>query len=178
VAGDFFDNLLWVFLWQKAAHFQIYFVLHTMSNKKIDSPNKTTKSTPEPELKWQIGPYSRLAKFKFCLPYQFLLWCKLFGVTPRQVLIEFMDDADLGSWKREGNQQVREKLIEYFIERGYGKDYYSEDEIRQIFKELDGIGMLFPEKGKMNLIDLYAKWRDKHQKYFFKKWFNKARRKM
>jgi len=43
---------------------------------------------------------------------------------------------------------------------------------------MDALGLLFPSDGKMELIDLYADWRNKHQTYWFKKWFRKPRRKI
>jgi len=54
----------------------------------------------------------------------------------------------------------------------------SEDDIREIFKEMDALGLLFPKEGKSSLVDKYASWRDKHYKYWFKKWFWKPRRKL
>jgi hypothetical protein len=95
-----------------------------------------------------------------------------------QVIIDFLDCLDCGSWKREGRDKAKEKLIEYFIELGYGKEYYALEDIRLIFKEMDSIGSLFPNNGKMELINLHADWREKYHKYWFKKWYRKNRRKV
>ena len=146
--------------------------------KKGSHAKKTVSKKLKPDRKWQTGEYERFAKFKLSLPYQFLLLCKLMGITPRQVIIDFLDSLDCGSWKREGRDQAKEKLIDYFIELGYGKDYYIPEDIRGIFKEMDSIGRLFPNNGKMKLVDLHAKWRDKYHNYWFKKWFRKIRRKV
>ena len=139
---------------------------------------KLRDKKPKPALKWQTGEYERLAEFKFPLPYQFLLLCKLMEITPAQVIKDFLDNLDCGSWKREGRAKVKEKSIEYFIEHGYGQHHYKIEEIREIFKEMDAIGMLFPKNGNMKIINQYARWREKYQVYWFKKWFRKPRRKV
>lgn len=130
----------------------------------------------KPILKWQTGEYERHAEFKFILPYQFLLLCKLVDKTPNQVLGDFMDNLSCDSWKREGRDNAKSKLIEYFIEHGYGKEYFSQEELKTIFAELDAIGRLWPSTSKQKLLDLHFKWRKKYQNFWFKKWFNKNQR--
>ncbi len=147
--------------------------------KTSPSPHKkpSTKK-PKPTLKWQTGAYERHAEFEFILPYQFLLLCRLMEVTPEEVIRDFTDNLACGSWKREGGDQAKEHLINYFIAHGYGQQHYTEDDIRQIFKEMDALGLLFPKNGKGDLVDLYADWREKHHTYWFKQWFRKPRRKL
>jgi hypothetical protein len=88
-----------------------------------------------------------------------------------------MDNLACGSWKRQGRDKAKEYLIQYFLEMNYGQELYTAEDLRQMFKEMDAVGLLWPEKGKMKLIDLYAQWRDKYEKFWFKKWFRKPRRK-
>jgi hypothetical protein len=141
------------------------------SSKKKNQPLK-------PTLKWQKGEYTRYAKFETILPYQFLLLCRLVDVTPETVVRDFMDNLSCGSWKREGRDKAKEYLIEYFIAHRYGQENYTEDQIRQMFREMDALGLLFPKNGKSKLLDLYADWRNAHHTYWFKKWFHKPRRKL
>lgn len=129
----------------------------------------------KPIMKWQVGKYDRHAEFKFILPDQFLLLCKLMDVTPETVLLDFLDNLNCGSWKREGRENVREILIEYFIEHGYGQNYYNSESIRQIFKEMKAVGLLFPNDSKEKMLDSYVDWREKHYKYWFKKWLKNTR---
>ena len=145
---------------------------------KETSTNKRAPRKHKPELKWQTGDYDRYAKYEFILPYQFLLLCKLMDITPEKVVSDFMDNLSCGSWKREGRDGAKEHLINYFIAHGYGQHHYAETDIREIFKEMDALGLLFPRDGNIKLVDLYADWRDKHHTYFFKKWFKKPRRKL
>jgi hypothetical protein len=139
---------------------------------------KTIKTTKEksvvtkPLLKWQTGDYKRHANFRFILPYQFLLLCKLMNITPEDVIRDFTIHLDCGSWNREGKELAKEHLTNYFIACGYGQQYYSVDEIRTMFKEMDALGCLFPKNcNKMKLVNLYSKWRNKHQRWWFKKWY-------
>lgn len=156
------------------------FILLTgiMKKKQRVAVKKTDEKKPKPNLKWQSGDYSRSGDFKFLLPYQFLLLCKLMEITPLQVIRDFMHNLDCGSWKREGRDMAKQKLIEYFIEQGYGQRHYTSQDIQQIFTEMDAIGMLFPANGKRKIIDHYASWREKYHRYWFKKWFRKSRRKI
>jgi len=56
----------------------------------------------KPDMDWQVKKYARTQEFRFTLPYQFLLLCKLIEVPPGQLLLDFMDNLSCGSWKREG----------------------------------------------------------------------------
>lgn len=145
---------------------------------KKTSTGKKIPQKPKPELKWQTGEYERHAEYKFILPYQFLLLCRLLDITPRDVINDFMDNLACGSWKREGRDKAKGCLINYFIAHGYGQQHYTEDDIREMFKEMDALGLLFPSNGKSKMVDLYAKWRNKHYGYWFKQWFRKPRRKL
>lgn len=142
------------------------------------STGKRPPQKPKPEKKWQTGDYDRYPEYKFILPYQFLLLCRLLNITPEQVITDFLNNLSCGTWKREGRDKVKEHLLNYFMGHGYGQDIYTEEDIRQMFKEMDALGMLFPKNGKSKIIDVYAKWRKKHYNYWFKKWFSKPRRKL
>ncbi len=142
--------------------------------KKVKISKKLNRSTPK--MKWQKGDYARNARFKFILPYPFLLLCRLMEVTPEEVLSDFMDNLSCGSWRREGRDRAKEHLIQYFISHGYGQHHFREEEIGEIFKEMDAVGLLFPTKAKPNLLDLYSDWRDEHFKWWFHKRFQQPRR--
>lgn len=130
---------------------------------------------PRPALKWQTGAYDHHAEHRFILPYSFLLLCKLMDTTPRKVVVDFMDNLSCGSWKGQDRDRAKEHLINYFITHGYGQQHYSENDRRQIFKEMDAVGLLFPTNGKRKLLARYVGWRNKHHSYWFKKWFSKPR---
>jgi hypothetical protein len=131
----------------------------------------------KPLFKWQTGDYERRASFEFILPTQFLLLCKLMDTTPRNLLMDFMDNLSCGNWKRDGRDKAKEKLVEYFIEHGYGQQHYSVEEIRTVFKEMDAIGMVWPMDAKMKMVELSAEWQEQYHRYWFKKWIRRPRRK-
>lgn len=123
------------------------------------------------------GPYSRMQEFKCYVPMQFLLLCKLVQVPPEKMLRDFMIHLGRDSWDRSPRDAPRTTATAYFMECGYGQDFYTPEDLRQILQEMDAIGCLWPDGAKMKLIDLHAKWRNKYYKYWFRKWFYKVRRK-
>ncbi len=140
-----------------------------------------TKKNPEilkPDLKWQTGRFSRYPRFHFILPYPFLLLCRLMDTTPEEIVYDFTVNLSCGSWKREERENAKGHLIDYFIAHGYGRHHYSEEDIRQIFREMDAVGLLFPKDGKRKPVERFAKWRNQYQVDWFKQWFRKPRRKI
>ncbi len=131
----------------------------------------------KPLKKWQTGIYSRHATYKFCLPYPFLLLCRLTDQHPATILLDFMDNLACAAWNRSGRDDAKQQLINYFIKHGYGSQHYNEEELRQMFTEMNALGMLFPKDGKSKTIDAYARFRDRYYKHWFNYWFNKPRRK-
>lgn len=142
------------------------------SRKKKEQDEKETGML-QPRLKWQTGAYRRDADFSFFLPYQFLLLCKLTETQPRTLLNDFMTHLACGSPGEVPCETAKQTLIEYFIQRGYGQRRYSKNDIRQIFREMDAIGMLFPADASEKMLDLHSRWRDKYQSYWFRKWRNR-----
>lgn len=132
----------------------------------------------KPRQKWQTGDYDRYTEFRFILPYPFLLLCKLMDVTPETLVRDFTANLSYDGHKRQGREKALDHLVNYFIALGYGQQHYTEEDIRQMFREMDAVSLLFPAGGKDKLINLFAAWRDKHQNHWFKKWFRKPRRKL
>lgn len=133
---------------------------------------------PKPRFKWQTGDYARHATYRFFIPDQFLMLCRLIDIPPHDIIVDFMDNLACASWKREGRDTAKEHLINYFIAHGYGQQHYAETDIREIFKEMNAMGMLFPSYGSMKMVDLYDKWRRKQHRCWFKHWYRKPRRKL
>lgn len=143
----------------------------TRTKEKIPAKRK-------PQMKWQTGAYDRYAEFRFILPYPFLLLCRLMDITPEGLVRDFTDNLACGSFKREGRDEAKEHLINYFIEHGYGQHQYTEADIRRMFREMDAVGMLFPFGAKDKMMERYATWREEYLRYWFKHWINKPRRKL
>ena len=127
----------------------------------------------KPVMKWQTGEYQRTQTLKFELPLQFLMICKLVNISPQEIIADFMDNLAFGSWKREGREKARQLIAEYFTAHGYGGETYSEEQLKDLFSELDAMALLFPKDGDAQLIDTYSNWRECHRQYLFDKWYNK-----
>lgn len=141
-----------------------------------DTP-KLPKKLPPPELSWQIEDFAKIQEYRFHLPYGFLLLCKLWDTTPHQIITDFVENLAHGSYKPEVTELAKPHLQQYIIEMGYGQQrYYNIEDIKTMFKELDAIGMLWPQNAKMKFIEMHARWRDKYYNWWFKKWYKKPRR--
>jgi hypothetical protein len=150
--------------------------MHRTAKKPV---KKIAGKKIEAAMDWQTGDFERDATFHFILPYQFLLLCRLMDVTPEQLLTDFMDNLSCGSWKRSGKDEARKKLVEYFLEQGYGQHHYTPDNIHSVFREMNAMGMLWPEHAEMRLIDIHSNWIREYHQYWFHKWFQlPARRKL
>jgi hypothetical protein len=122
--------------------------------------------------------YDREQMIRLDQPMQFMLLCKLLQVPPMKILDDFMINVGGDSFKRSTDDQCRVKAVDYFLQCGYGKDYYNDQDIRKMFDELHAIGSLWPETDEEKIIDMHAKWREKYYQYWFKKYWRKIRRKM
>jgi hypothetical protein len=141
-----------------------------------DTP-KLPKKMPSPELSWQTDEFARVQEFRFHLPYAFLLLCKIWDITPEEIIYDFIENISHANHKRKVSELAKPHLQEYIIEMGYGQGRYQIDQIKAMFKEVEAIGMLWPENAKMKMIKMHAQWRDKYYNWWFKKWYNKPNRK-
>ena len=116
----------------------------------------------------------RYLEYRAMMPWQFLLLCKLTNMKPQKVIYDFMCNVGMEGYGL--GEAQRAKAMEYFLSCGYGQDYYTEEDIRKLLKEMESISTLFPIDGKEKLIDLHSKWRKRYYKYWFRKWFMKIRR--
>ncbi|MCH5716103.1 hypothetical protein [Niabella hibiscisoli] len=112
----------------------------------------------------------------FYFAVSFLAALQANGGNPKRLLTDFMDNLAHSSWNSEGRDAAKAQLVEYFIAHGYGQQHYTAADIRSLFKEMDAIGQLYPDKGTTKMIKRYTQWRDKHYHYSFKKWYRQLRR--
>lgn len=145
---------------------------------KKKTNNVVKKQTHVPAFSWQTGDYARRQQFSFTLPWQFLLLSKLSGEDPHQLLSDFMNDLAYDKRECTDRENARTHLLNYFIASGYGRKYYTEEEVRQLFKEMEAIAMLWPAGAKKKLINRHSKWLYQYHAYWFKKWFKKNNRQL
>ena len=106
------------------------------------------------------------------LPMQFELLCKALNLPIEKILYDFMNCLCGEGFKSSSDNQLRTKAVEYFIQCGYGSNSYTEQQIRQMLKELDAISMLWPENAADSIILMHANWRNKYYDYWTSKWKN------
>lgn len=119
-------------------------------------------------------PDERSVRLSTRMPYQFYTLCKLIEINPTEILLDFMRNVGM-DYQSMGELQ-RTKAMEYFMSCKYGHSHYSEEEMKKIFKEMECLVALFPEENDAKLIDLYAAWKERHQSFWFDRWFFRARR--
>lgn len=138
--------------------------------------DKSPGYKPAPFFKWQTGAYTPHADFKLLFPPSFLMLCRLMEVTPQKVLTDFIHNLSGCGTTENMKKDPTDLLIQYFILSGYGDAYYTEADIQCIFKEIGALAIVFPHNGKDELLNLYARWREEHYKYWFDKWYFKVKR--
>ncbi|TXJ22831.1 MAG: hypothetical protein E6Q24_20100 [Chitinophagaceae bacterium] len=120
------------------------------------------------------NPDDRNLSLSIRMPYQFYMLCKLIEINPIEIIFDFM--RNVGVDHQSMGELQRNKAIEYFLSCKYGHSHYSEEEIKRMFKEMGYLVALFPEENDSKLIDLYAAWKERHQSFWFDRWFFRARR--
>lgn len=142
----------------------------------MSARKKNKRSGESPRLNWQTGLFAETQSMQFALPYGFLLLCKLWNISPRLLLGNFMNDLSCGSWNRENKDGAKTHLQQYILSLGYGADAYSSADVQQMFAELDAIGRLFPDDCSDKMLDLHIKWRNRYYDYWYRKWQRRYRR--
>lgn len=137
---------------------------------------KQEKKIFAPRYDWQVGPYSGVLQADLSIPQNVLLLCKLAGIEPIRVIKDVLESLSLHKDESDKWGTARKFLIDYFIAMGYGKEFYSEEDRRLMIAQLKHLDSLFPSDAGMSLIELHAKWRNKYEKYWLKKWYYKIRR--
>jgi hypothetical protein len=138
------------------------------------------KKLPRPICKWQTGDYYSTQEFRFHIPQGILMLCKCWNCTPNQLLSDFIDNLNAGSWKREGREEAKQHLRQYILAMQYGAKHFTAQEITTQLSELDALGAQWPGNGHgtKKMIKHYCRWRDHYTLYLFKKWFRKNNRKL
>jgi hypothetical protein len=112
---------------------------------------------------------------KLRIPCDVVMLCKLTNVSPEDLLSVFLSCLAVENDKK-NSEAAKEASINFFIRSGYGKKYYSEEELREMFKQLAIINDLWPGNASSRFIDVHAHWRKKYWKQWFKSWYWKVRR--
>ena len=118
---------------------------------------------------------AQVAELRIQLPCQFMMLCGLLDLEPEGIIRDFLATLSAESYGNKGKRQ--QLLVDYFVDSGYGQQYYSEADIRQILEELKALGTLWPEDGDRKTVDKHVAWRRGYHKYWYRRWYNKLRKK-
>lgn len=136
---------------------------------------KNLKNLPKP--KWQTVDYAADQELRFHLPTAFLMLCRLWDTTPREILTDFMDNLSQGHHNRQHHKKAKKHLRRYILEMAYGQQqYYNVADLKQMFAELDTIGSLWPNGASPKMLGLHERWQKKYYGWWFKKWHGPPRR--
>ena len=112
------------------------------------------------------------------IPANFRMLCALFETSPEKILSDFMWNVSFMVSK--GTDETRNAALKYFLVCGYGQNIYSEQEIRQIFQELDAKRLLWPDRDEKMISkkqrELHYMWSNMYVQFWFEKWYRKNRR--
>lgn len=118
---------------------------------------------------------SQVAELRIQLPCQFMMLCSLLDLEPERIIRDFLATLGAESYGKRGKAQ--QLIVDYFVDSGYGQQYYNQVDIRRILEELKALGNLWPEDGDRKTVDKHVVWRKMYHKYWYRKWYYKLRRK-
>ena len=136
---------------------------------QLPLPKKFQKQTPV--LKWQTGAYSKTQQFRFHLPNEFLLLCKLWNTTPDDLLIDFIER--LAGYLKKDNNEATGHIQNYALAMNYGQHRYTKEDVQIMFTELNAINLLWPQHADIKFMEMHARWRQQYYNWWFEKWNNK-----
>lgn len=119
---------------------------------------------------------SQVQEVRLRIPTDVVMLCKLVDAHPEDLLQCFMNCLALERNKK-NPEAAKHASVDFFIRYGFGAEYYTEDELRQMFAELRRVNELWlDDLMTTKFIDHHANWRKKYYKRWFKKWYWKIRR--
>ena len=122
---------------------------------------------------------SKTKEFKLMIPANFRMLCALFETPVEKILSDFM--WKLSSMPDTATHEQRKAAFEFVLACKYGQNNYPEEEIRQMFQELEAKRILWPEIND-NILgpdqrQLHCLWSNMYMQYWFERWYTKHRKK-
>ena len=122
-----------------------------------------------PRMSWQKEEYSRVGEYKFVLPYEFLLITKLLGITPRELLRNFIDHLCGCSVTKTTDALARQKLVEYLVLLKPGTGL-SSDDIWKMFGELQALTIPDLSEADEEMLNHFEAWKNHYLHHWYHKW--------
>lgn len=118
---------------------------------------------------------SQSLELRLRIPCDVVMLCRLMDIEPERVIKDFLTGLALEK-DAKIPESAKEACVEFFIKSGYANQYYSEEEVRQMFTELATVNTLWPDHASSKFIEHHSLWRKKYWKQWFKAWYRKIRR--
>jgi hypothetical protein len=118
-----------------------------------------------------------LKKMDLVLPLRFLELCKMLEVTPVKVIDDLI--WNIASRVTFKDAIFKQQATDYFVAQGYGRQYYTPDEIRQMIAELGVVVGLRPSNNTKprKRLNEYSDMRNEFIKVWVNKWKDSRRKK-
>lgn len=119
---------------------------------------------------------SKPRKVDLTIPSKFRMLCAILNVKAEIILSDFMWTMSY-SYSNDATERKRKAAIKFFLICGYGQPNYTENDIREIFKELKAQRILYNTTKQMPQDDRELYWKNDHMyiQHWFKRWFYKTR---
>lgn len=124
-------------------------------------------------------PYSaKHTSINLTTPPNFRMLCALLGVKPAQVLNDFIT-AVSSSYKKDFPIEQGKAAVQYFLECHYGKLYFDKEDIAVMLQELEALRLIEEtmDRSVSSEMNLYFCFKHMQAQQWFKRWFNKSKRK-
>lgn len=119
--------------------------------------------------------FSRIQQLELVLPYSFLLLCELIGLSPKTLIVDFIDHLAQGTWKNENSLQARQNLLAYFISMNYASTLLTVAQTEKMLHELGIFSHIDLTGANETLLTIHEQWREHYLQHWFFKWNNKSR---
>lgn len=110
---------------------------------------------------------SRVVHYKLVVPAQFTLLCEAMNLDMGKVLCDFM--ASLGMESYGKGKKSTKAAVRYFLNCGYDQGRPSRT-LRQMFRELKAIGVLWPKDAAKEVLEQHVMWRTRYYHYWLLRW--------
>ncbi|WP_256009590.1 hypothetical protein [Desertivirga xinjiangensis] len=115
---------------------------------------------------------SEWRKLDLLVPSNLKMLCRLLDLKLETLLKDFM--WRLSYMVASGTDEQCQAARDYFLSCGYGKNFYSEKQLQQIFRELDAKKQFWPDVDDEVITpvqeELHYLWSHMHMEYWLEKW--------
>ncbi|EMR04150.1 hypothetical protein [Cesiribacter andamanensis] len=118
---------------------------------------------------------AQIVEIRLLFPAHSWMLCRLLAVDPEKLILDFLTTLGGESYSRQG--PARQLLEEYLLHCDYGQQHYTPEDIRLMLEELRAIGLLWPREASRKITQRHTAWRNMYHQYWYRKWYDKNRRK-